>query len=319
MISSLQNTTGDFWTPPSSLVNHGGEVLTDQVRFFGSPPAEIGQLLSAHSSMGPDLKGKKRDGYGTFNNWLQALIWAFMAGMFSWFILSLATGNEILATVLAWLLAAFVVWRTLQKDVGLEPATCTFVGTQGLAQYTWDKDESKRQTPLVVRFQDVTELRTLETRQFVNNAYLHTTYIYQWSKGATAKFAVGGVYRDQKGTPPAKDRYHFALAAEHAWTVFMLDHTLQQLTQGQSVNFEMKNGDTLTLSTDAIELKRKGETIRLGYEDVPQLSVHQGVMTLSSKDTTRSFFGTTGVYSFKYHDVPNAQLLLLLFNTIMKR
>lgn len=319
MTSSLQNTNGDFWTPPSSLVNHGGEVLTDQVRFFGSPPAEIGQLLSANSSLGADLKGKKRDGYGTFNNWFQALIWAFMAGMFGWFVLALLLKNETVATVLAFVIAAFVMWRTLGKDAGVQPAICTFVGTQGIAHYVWDEDESKRSTPLTMRFADAAELRTLETRHFINNAYQHTIYVYEWSAGRAAKFVINGLYRNQQGVPLAKDRYYFALAAEKAWTVFMLERTLQQLAQGQSLAFEIKNGDTLTLGADAVELKRKGETIRLGYEDVPQLSVHQGVMTLSSKDTTRSFFGMTGAYKFKYHDVPNAQLLLLLFNTIMKR
>jgi hypothetical protein len=321
MTSSLQNTeSAGFWTPPPSLVNHKGDALDNKVIFFAPPPPEIGQLLSGYSSLGLDLATQKRDGYATYSNWLQAFIWTFLAGFLSWFILVLATKAETLSLIIGVVVGAFTLWRTLQKDAGVDLATCTYVGTQGVAQYVWQDDESKRLTPVTLRFKDVAELRTWETRQFINGAYQHTTYGFMWTGGSSPDgYGIGGLYRHQQGTPPAHDRYYFALAAEHAWTVFSLERALQQLAQGSSVTFDIKNGDTFTLSSAALELRRKGETIQLSRDDEPRLHVQNGVLTLSSKDTTRSFFGTKGAYSFKYLDVANARLLLVLFDNLMKR
>jgi hypothetical protein len=314
--SSLQNTASDnFWTPPSALVNHKGDALDAKVVFFAPPPKEIGNLLSASSEMGAKGATKtKPDGVALVYKWFLPFI-----GLFFGFLIVVSQTNSIVWGVLVGLaVGGGLFWYN--RNSGVRPVTCTYVGTQGVAQYVWNDDESKRLTPATLRFEDVAELRTWETRQYVNGAYQHTTYGFMWTGGSKPDgYGIGGLYRHQQGTPPAHDRYYFALAAEHAWTVFSLERALQNLAQGSSVTFEIKNGDTFTLSKDALELRRKGETIQLGRDDEPRLHVQNGVLTLSSKDTTRSFFGTKGAYSFKYFDVANAQLLLLLFNTLMKR
>jgi hypothetical protein len=316
MTSSLQNTASDnFWTPPSSLVNHKGDALDAKVIFFAPPPPEIGNLLSASSEMGANKATKtKPDGVALVHKWFAP----FMGLLFGFLIVVSQTNSILWGVLIGLAVGGGLFWYN--RNSGVRPVTCTYVGTQGVAQYAWLDDESKRLTPATLRFEDVAELRTWETRQFINGAYQHTTYGFMWTGGSSPDgYGIGGLYRHQQGTPPPHDRYYFALAAEHAWTVFSFDRALQNLTQGSNVTFDIKNGDTFTLSKDALELRRKGETIQLGRDDEPRLHVQNGVLTLSSKDTTRSFFGTKGAYSFKYFDVANARLLLVLFDHLMKR
>jgi hypothetical protein len=310
-------TSALVWTPTFGVINHGGDLLGTDAIFFAAPPAEIGNLLSADSTLGADLKTKKRNGYTTYLNWFQALLWAGLAGFLTWFILALLIKNDITAILAGVTVAAFTFWRTFEKDGHVSPATCTFVGSQGIAQYVWDDDESKRQTPHLLLFQNATELRTLETRHFIKNAYQYTTYVYQWYDSSRAGFSVSGLYINQNSLSESRS-YHFALAAEKAWTLFKMERALDSLLQGNSVSFDIKNGDTLILTNEAVELRRKGKTVRIDYKDNPHFDVQQGVMTLTSQDTSRSFFGDKGSYSFNYHDVTNAQLLLLLFNTLTK-
>lgn len=311
-------TLASIWTPVSATTTHAGLTLGNTTVFFAPPPADIGNVLSADSTLGANPKTKKRDGYATYLNWFQTLLLTFLAGFLSWLILLLVTGAELVSVIVGVAVGVFTFWRTFETKGDVTPATCTYVGSRGIAQYVWDDDEGKRQTPQTLGFQDVAELRTLETRHFVKNAYQHTTYIYQWSEGSQTAFVIKGLYRSPQGLPSAKDRYHFALAAEKAWTLFRMERALEALLQGNSVVFEVHNGDTITLTNDAIELRRRGESVRVAYQDGAKLSVNQGVMTLSSNDSQRSFFGSKGVYTFNYHDVANAQLLLLLFNTVTK-
>jgi hypothetical protein len=48
-----------------------------------------------------------------------------------------------------------------------------------------------------------------------------------------------------------------------------------------------------------------------------KVRVERGVVTLSTKDTTRNLFGTQNAYSFKYHDIGNAKLFLILFDALV--
>lgn len=310
-------TSALVWIPPSGVCNHGGGALGPDNIFFAAPPAEIGNLLSADSNLDADLKTKERNGYVTYLNWFQALLWAGLAGFLSWFMLALVKKSDPVAILAGVTVAAFVFWRTLKKQDGVTAVTCTFVGSRGIAQYVWDDDETTRQTPRLLRFQDASELRTLETRHVIKNAYQCTTYVFQWSGGSGAGFAMSGLYINQNSYAESRS-YHFVLAAEKAWTLCKMERALESLLKGESVSFEIKNGDTLTLTNEAIVLKRKAKTIAIDYRDMPQLSVQEGILTLTSNDTSHSFFGSKGSYSFNYHDVTNAQLLLLLFNTVTK-
>jgi hypothetical protein len=318
MTHTANPTYPTTWTPPTSSVNHAGQPLEPTAIFFAPPPTDIGELLSGSSTLEAGKAGKRRDGYATYTNWLQAFIWTFLAGFLSWFILVMVTKAEIVALIAGSAIGAFTLWRTLQKDVGIAPATCTCVGTKGVAQYVWDEDESKRQTPQMFRFEEVAELRTLETRHFINGAYQHTLYVFEWLDTTPKSwFNISGVYRSQQSTPPAKDRYHFALAAERAWSAFAFERAKAEFAHNGVVRFNVKNGDALTLGNGFVEIKQGNNVVRSTTEDMAKISIKQGVVTLSSKDTKRNLFGTQNAYSFKYHDIGNAKLFLILFDALV--
>ena len=86
---------------------------------------------------------------------------------------------------------------------------------------------------------------------------------------------------------------------------------------GGRVTFNAANGDALTLGDGYIEIARRDEQVHLDREDMPRLNVNDGIVTVSSKNTSYKFFGSQGSYQFNYHDIGNAKLFLLLFDTLL--
>jgi hypothetical protein len=314
MTSSVQAGGDTTWTPPAGMKLHSGRPFDPKLVFFAPPPSDIGEVISGYSSL---VKGQ------TFLNriaaipsdvWQGALLFTVVAGFVPGILINFIPGATPIAVIVG-LLAAFGVLGFF-----IYAATfprCSYVGEKGVATFTFAKGEVKAETFL---FEKASELRSEETRNYKNNIYQGTSYGYTWTDGGgNSVHTISGMYVSEKKIPSDKNDYPLALSAEHAWASFMFERVKEELEQKGSITFRAKNADALTLGDGFIEINRRGEVVRLTREDMPMLSVDQGVVTVSSKDTTFNFFGSTGAYTFNYHDIANASLFLVLFDTLLKK
>jgi hypothetical protein len=320
------STTAAAWQPPATLLDHGDQPLSDKLVFFAPPPAEIGDLLSANSSLEVGKSPKRRDGYATYLDWFSSLIFASLAGMFSWFLFIMIMPNRYstnidfytLGQVLGVIVGGFVLWRFSPK-VAIALASCSYVGTDGVAEFLWDDAFDKRQKPRLLRFQNATELRVTQTRTYINNAYMHTTFMYHWTDAAgKTAYILNGLYRqNQKTSTLEQTRYRFTTASEDSWTLFALERAKAELGQNGTVRFNAKDDNALILGNGFLEIYQRGETVRLGADELARVSVDKGVVTIAHKDAKRSLFGSQGFYKFDYYDIANAKLFLGLLNALV--
>ncbi len=328
LLSKAAGATVAAWQPPTTLLDHDGQRISSARIFFAPPPAEIGSLLSAASSLEAGKSPKQRDGYATYLDWTSSLIFASLAGMGSFLLLMFIIPYRIfdpnpgrygnLREAIALVVALFVLWRFSPK-VAIALASCTYVGTNSVAEYLWDDALIKRQKPRLLHFENAAELRVTQARTYINSAYMHTTYIYHWTdKAGKTVYVLNGLYRqNQKVATREQIRYSFATASEDAWSVFALERAKSELNQHGLVRFTAKDNNALILGNGFLEIQQRGETVRLNADELARASIANGVVTIAHKDAKRNLFGSQGFYKFDYYDIANAKLFLGLLNALM--
>jgi hypothetical protein len=300
---------GEDWEPDEDLCNHAGGELGRKDDFFAPPPAEIGAIQSAHTSLRRD---KRPLSPGV------RLAVALVGG---------AAGLLIGLLIAVNLKSPFfqILWPVGLSGLGLGillaatrfSHTCTYVGERGVARYAC-KGHRGNVSDEVFLFDDATELRTGQTRHYTNGAYTHTAYSYTWTDvTGRPRFTVAGSHNSEQNTPPAKDLFHFATAAEKAWTIYLLHQVQAQLKTSGSIYFGLGGKDWVRLSEDCITLNFKGKTTECHADDIGQVKIDQGTFSVKRKDAKEGWFTSEGVFKFPYQNLANAQLFLILLHELV--
>ncbi|MGG6263508.1 hypothetical protein ACQ4M3_04010 [Leptolyngbya sp. AN03gr2] len=320
MMTSPRST----WTPTSTVTGHTGESLPSNLVFFVPPPPEIGQIRSAYSTLETGKSPMQIDWYYIQNTLFSGLCFAFLAGLFTWLPIALLLPRSMreqsstYATIAALIVSGIVLWLMLRGGFKL-PVECSYVGEQGVALYFWNTKRSGNQNSVLV-FRQASELRTGGLRQYYGNTYMHTLFWFKWTNEQNQPvFEMSGVHQTKEGNPPLKNRYHFAIAAEAAWSLFALERAKATLAHGGAVRFPLLGTNALTVGNGFLEIVQQEMTERVTTSEIDRLSISQGVVTLRLKDAKSGFFGlgSSGIYRFDYTDIANAKLFLLLFGALV--
>jgi hypothetical protein len=300
-------STGQGQSPPPEqlqepLTNHNREPLPQDLDFFAAPPAEIGPLLTGYSTLRRDMEPVAP---AVRLVWILGSIIIGLLLMAVFVVLRIvpmvfvAAGIMALGIALAWLLTRF-------------SHRCTYVGREGVVQYFCNGDRDNLRGNMFL-FQQAAELRTAQTRHYVNGGYTGTSYSFTWTDFNGGKvFKLGGQYQSAQGTPKAKDPFWFATSAELAWSLFLLKGAPRQLEGGGSIRFGLKGADSLRVGDGFILLTRRGETIQFRGDDIARLRIQQGVVAFLEPGAREGWFSSTGVYKFPYSELANAQFFLIL-------
>jgi hypothetical protein len=310
MTSSAQQAgDSNTWTPPAHMKLHSGRPLEPQLIFFAPPPPEIGEVISGYSSLKKNQSIFSKIATIPSDVWQGALLFGVVAGFVPGLLIGFIPGAKFVALIVG-LICGFGVLGFFVK-AGMLPR-CSYVGKKGVIQFMGEAP------PDTFLFENASELRTEETLKYKNNIYQGTSYTYTWSVKEGKPFVISGMYVSEKKIPDDKNDYTLALSAEKAWTVFTFERAKKELEEHGSITFRANNADLLILGDGFIEINRRGEKVRLTREDMPMITAEKGVVTVSSKDTSYNFFGSTGAYKFNYYDIANAQLFLALFDSLVK-
>jgi hypothetical protein len=289
--------------------NHGNGQLHAWDDFFMPPPAEIGEVVSAYTSLRKDTLPMSP---GTR---IAGVMVAGTVGLAIGLVISLNIKNPFFQLFWPVLLASsgllVVLLATRFKH------TCTYVAQEGVARFTC-KGSREQVIGQVFCFKDAAELRTSQTRHYTNNVYQHTQYTYTWTDiGGRTRFVISGQHGSEAGTPPAKDAYHFATAAEKSWTIYLVGQVQAQLKMSGTVFFGLGGRNWVKLGERYISVHMSGVTTECDADDIAEVRIDQGWVQVRRVDAREGWFSSTGIFKFPYGSLANAHLFLILMDNLV--
>jgi hypothetical protein len=209
------------------------------------------------------------------------------------------------------LIALVIAWLSTQFS-----HTSTYVGREGVARFTCAGSRDNVQEEAFA-FRDAADLRTSQVRRYTNGVYQGTDYSYTWTDVAgRARFLISGTHGSEAGTPPPEDPYHFAVASELAWSLYLLDGIDRQIMTKGEVRFNLRGSDYVAVGPEALRLRLGSKEVTCATQDIGSVSIHQGVFTVKRKDAKEGWFSSSGVFKFDYGSLANAQLFLFVVQRV---
>jgi serine/threonine protein kinase len=298
--------------PTINVSDHLGGETPSSADFFALPPPEIGPLLSASTTLSHSDKPLRQESrlFVTISTTIASLM-AFAMCVFlanaqsrGW-ILFWTVGAPIISGMIAWAKTGF-------------KHTCTYVGSLGLARYDCkgDRDRLLRSSELL--FRDGANLHTSVTDHYQNGAYQRTSFRFVWrTKSGERCFSIEGGHRSKNKPPPATNLYNFGRAAELAWTRHLLGHALEDIETLGWFQFSLKGDDWVRVGPEWVDFHLKGQTNRCTKEEIGEVTVGGGWLNIKRKDARTGWFSSSGIFEFRYSELANAHLFLLLFHEII--
>lgn len=289
---------------------HAGVPQIADADYFVPPPAEIGPLMSAETSL-----TTRRQPMSPGARWL--LIGGLMFGVYFGLIAlaelaDLRVEGFIQITSAALGLLAGLVAGLMTRFSHV----CSYVGKSGVARYRIKG--SRHATPRVelFLFESAKNLRTAETANYYNGVYTGTGYDYRWTdQGDRNVFRMNGSYRSKQQTPKPQDAYHFAKMAEIAWSLYLLDAAQKQLEQSGYVEFPVNKKDIVRVGPGFMEFCFKGKTERVPVSEMKDISMGGGYFSFKTNEAR--MFSSKGKFSFPYGQMGNARLFMLCLDRIL--
>lgn len=305
--------------------SHAGVDLPADHVLFAEPPPQIGEVLSARSTL---KQGAPTEATAGERAWRAA--WCgFLGHVFGWVLFNFGPSSpigpllyrlqETVPTLYLWghtlIMIGFAVhgWFTAKKSFEV-----SYVGKDGLAAFGFEDDPRTAKSTLLLKFADATELRTGQTRHYRNNRYQWTTYFYRWSDAAGRTLAeFGGAHHVENGEPEADDAWHFGKAAEIAWANHLLSRAQAELDKTGKLVFKVTGRDWVAVGPGFLELCFGGQPpAKCTKDELEAVTIHRGRFTIKRKDAKVGWFSSTGVFEFPFEDVANARFFLFAVDRI---
>ena len=204
------------WIPADSVKDHNGDDLSSELDFFFPPPTEIGNVITAHSTM-------KRDDHpvdGGVRVWV--VIGAIAMGILAAFVITKIFGIETAFWIGAWYLVMSGIAFACAMEATEFRHKCTYVGCDGVARFECNGTRTSINLSNVFRFQTAAYLDHKIDHHQKNGTYSHTEYYLAWYDiGRRQVFAIFGKHLSQTNQPPKEDNFNFAVSAATAWDAFV--------------------------------------------------------------------------------------------------
>jgi hypothetical protein len=300
-------------TSAEPIANHGGQPHHPEADFFADPPAEIGPVVSAHTSL---LNGLVPWSLG-------ARAAVSLGAAFAGAVLGLIIVMAIHPRESIWYVFWPIVAGILAFIIGLICTgfshTCSYVGSQGIAKFTCSGSRENLKGEEVFCFRDAAELRTSQTRQYHNGVYSGTNYTFTWSDvGGRKRHVITGRHKSEKGNPPSTDLFQYARAAENQWTVYLLEEAFRAIELRGTVTFNLSGGQWIKLGQGFMIVSKGGDDgEQWDAAEVGIVNVDQGIVRIKRADAKEGWFSSQGVFKFSFDSLANAQLFFHLCDKLV--
>ena len=168
----------------------------------------------------------------------------------------------------------------------------------------------------VLPFEIAAELRALQVRRYVNGIYQGTSYDFRWCDGSGRQLiSLHGQYFGEKANPKAGHAFHFAAAAEIAWSEHFLERAQRQLATEGSIAFRVDQTRVVRVGPGFLEFHFGGEPVRVNQEEIGQVTLGNGTFAFKHRDS--KWYRSAGKYSFRYGNMANGKAFLLALDKLM--
>jgi hypothetical protein len=294
------------WNAPPGTRTHSDGVNPPDAIFFVPPPAEIGEVTSAESTISLSKPPRKIN--------TRLLITGLVAGPFA----ALAAFGLLKPSnaALAWGIILFFLFGTIVWFGTKTPVYCSYVGRLGAARFKY-RGPNKAASFVQILFPQAVELRSGATRHYTNGIYTGTSYTFVWTdtQGRTL-CSLAGQHKGKNGLPKAKDKYHFGHAAEIAWTEFLFDRAADELARNGAITFNITSNKSVGIGPGFIEFHWRGNPPqRFEAGEIGKLDLSEGMFRVHHKDA--KWYSTTGKYAFAYAQMANARMFLIALDRFL--
>ncbi|MCH8136235.1 MAG: hypothetical protein IIB77_09690, partial [Proteobacteria bacterium] len=117
----------------------------------------------------------------------------------------------------------------------------TYVGRAGVARFKHKGPLARPAKCESLIFESAADLRSSQTRQYINGVYAGTNYRFTWTNEAGKTiFKLIGSYRSSKTKAPKPTSvFHFAQSAEAAWSLHLIGLLDAELAEYGWVQFDL--------------------------------------------------------------------------------
>ena len=294
----------------SSIPDHRGQPRPAEFDLFADLPAEIGAVLSAEST----LKKGKQEMSAPLRTLIIVLPAAAVAGWIVWSTydpnLIVRTGPTITAMIVFAAIAGLAMYFTRFSH------RCTYVGEYGVFKADLKGRRDALPKTEMLLFRDAAALRASQTRHYYNGVYTGTNYDFRWLDAAgTKRLRLTGTHRGQHGPPKAYDAFHFAAAAEVAWSIHYLARAQAELQREGSIAFPVDSKRTVRVGPGFLEFHFGDEPVRFRAEDIGSVSLNDGFFSFKHRDA--KWFSRAGKFNFQYGQMANGKVFFLALEKLM--
>lgn len=295
------------------ITDHCGDALKSDVDIFAAAPPELGPVLSLCTSL------KKTDQPRSLSSRIANVVILAGIGVGIGLLVEVGIGiaidgpDSFVVPLGLGAIAALIRWLS----VGFRH-TLTYVGKRGVATFTMIGTRARITRTELFLFKHATELRTRITRHLMNGTHIGTIFDFSWSNKADGKlYTIANTDDTTAKTTPSGSRYQYALAAEAAWSNHLLRRLKTKLEQTGSIEFNVGSGDWIRIRPGFLDFSFKGQTEHCAPADIANVSVAEGVFTIELRDANDGWVGSSGVFSFTYGTMANAQVFLLALDKLL--
>jgi hypothetical protein len=317
---SLARGTDSASAPPApvsvaaEIPDHRGQPRDASRELFGMPPVEIGRVVSVESTL--------KAGGWAHPAWMRWVVMALVGALAAAVILVAFDARHMThqdrdsAVILACFAAAMAAGATWYFTRNVFGPRCSYVGDDGVALFHLRRGRSAPPTAQVLVFAQAAELRASQTRQFINGVYQGTDYDYRWTDaGGRQLLRLSGRYNGKDKPPKPLDPFHFAEAADVAWSNHFLDRALAQLQKEGSVAFRVDVRRVVRVGPGFMEFHFGGEPVRVTKDEIAKVTLGGGHFAFTHKDAR--WFSRAGKFNFDYGKMANGKVFFLVLDRLM--
>ncbi|HEY7089287.1 MAG TPA: hypothetical protein VH518_14415, partial [Tepidisphaeraceae bacterium] len=212
---------------------------------------------------------------------------------------------------IAGILVALVAWYMTRFK-----HRCTYVGEDGIAQLNLSGSRDAQPNVRMLLFGDASSMQAPQTRQFVNGIYTGTDYDYRWfDEQGNKLYRLNGRYVGKDKPPKPGSPFHFAWAAEIAWSQHILARYMHQLETEGSMAFPVDKKRLVRVGQGFLEFHFGEEPVRVTREEIASVTLGGGMFSFKHKDA--KWYRSAGKYSFQYGRMANGKVFLLALDKLM--
>ncbi len=279
------------WQPYPSVTSHVGLPLSIDADFFVSPPIEIGNVISANTTLTKTAQ--------PMNMYLRSVLIG-SAGV----TLQMAGANAAFS-LLAGGFIGLIIWHITQFR-----RSCSYVGTRGLAEYYLSGSRLGKIRAKFLLFENVDDFYTKILHNYHDNAYRMTWYKYHWINKSGNSFAINGYYLRYFGPDP---NYILGSQVEFSWNKYISERYAKKIFTDEYVEFSIRNRRKLIavrVGNNFLDFITIFEGIphfdRITQQDLKAFQLKEGVFYFKHQNSR--WWSRKGKYHCKYADISNAKV-----------